>query len=221
MYSVHPSAELNRLFGAKPYQGAPLEAASFLFVGLDANYSPDIDRHVIFPEIMAYHSDGVSFWRRHGVHHPFLLPGYTGDGQFYHRSFAKIGFESRHADQVSFIELLHLPTCGRNKLMPADLDRSHLSRLDDVIVNGSAKHIFIPPTVARLMRLTHAFPWLPDEPEPTPGALGVLFRQRAKTIYTHLHFSVYGKFSKRKKEETAMIRGIVRSTEAQYDESRG
>jgi hypothetical protein len=35
-YSRHQNAELNRVFAARPFQGAEPENASFLFVGLDA-----------------------------------------------------------------------------------------------------------------------------------------------------------------------------------------
>jgi hypothetical protein len=44
-----------------------------LFVGLDANYSADIERQAVFP-----HSRVSRGWRaipaRYGVRHPFLLP---------------------------------------------------------------------------------------------------------------------------------------------------
>lgn len=69
--------------------------ATFLFVGLDANYSPDLEASPSFQSVLEYHEDGVAFWRRYGVHHPFLLPEYRGDGRRYHRTFAKIGFKPK------------------------------------------------------------------------------------------------------------------------------
>jgi hypothetical protein len=110
MYRSDPSQILSTLFARKPYQGASPDAARFLFVGLDANDAADIENSPIFQELLADHEDGTAFWRRHGVHHPFLLPQYTADGRRYRRTFAKIGFRPEHAELVSFIELLHLPT---------------------------------------------------------------------------------------------------------------
>src|SRR5690349_6421729 len=100
MYTPHPSRELTELFARKPYQGVAPENATFLFVGLDANYDERIATSTIFSNVLEYHSDGVAFWRAHGVHHPFLLPGYSGDGRVYHRNFARIGFRREHAHLV-------------------------------------------------------------------------------------------------------------------------
>lgn len=209
MYTAHPSAVLSSLFAHKPFQGAGPHEATFVFVGLDANYEAEVEQTPIFSKLREYHEDGVAFWRRHRVHHPFLLPQYSGDGQFYHRSFSRIGFGHEHAHQVSFIELLHVPTVGRNKLAPSDLSAPHLCLLNDVLLNGSAKHVFIPGGVARLMHATGAFGWLPKAPTEHVGPLGVLYRRGSKVVYSHLHFSVYGKFQERKVNEAAAIRELV------------
>ncbi len=188
MYIAHPSASLTSLFARKPYQGANPREADFLFVGLDANYDAEIEHRDIFGKVREYHEDGVRFWRQYGVHHPFLLPQYRGDGQFYHRSFARIGFRPGQAHRVSFIELLHVPTVGRNKLVPADLSGSHLTKLNDVLLHGSAKHIFIPRGVARLMHATKAFDWLPKPDTivcrriPDCGAGGGRARNRGESL---------------------------------------
>jgi hypothetical protein len=112
VYRPHPSPELNELFARKPYQGAPPDQALFLFVGLDANYDEEIANSRIFSKIQEYHDDGVAFWRKYEVHHPFLLDEYPGAGRRYHQTFAQIGFTPAHADLVSFVELLHVPTSG-------------------------------------------------------------------------------------------------------------
>lgn len=210
MYVVHPSPELNALFARKAYQGVVPDKAAFLFVGLDANYEAQIDKKPIFSEIREYHNDGVAFWRKNGVHHPFLLPSYSGDGQFYHRSFARIGFGVEHSDLVSFVELLHMPTVGRNRISATDLDSSHLKALNSAIIEGEAAHIFLPTGVAQLMRKTGIFPWLEQTPTEKMGSLGVLFRSPTKTVYSHLHFSVYGKFELQKVEQAAAIRSLLR-----------
>jgi hypothetical protein len=209
VYVPHPSPELNDLFARKPYQGAAPHQADFLFVGLDANYAKGIAAASTFSKILEYHADGVAFWRKFGVHHPFLLPGYSGDGRRYHQSFARIGFTPAQADLVSFIELLHVPTVGRNILVPEDLAPDHLKWLDAVIRQGPARHVFVPDKVARLMRATRLFTWLPRVPDRTPGLLGTWFQHGSKTVYSHLHFSVYGKFEHRKVLEIAAIRSLL------------
>ncbi len=209
MYATHPSAELNELFVHKSYQGAAPDQAMFLFVGLDANYEPRIDQNAIFSKIREYHHDGVAFWRKYGVHHPFLLPEYSGDGQFYHRSFARIGFGPQHADLVSFVELLHVPTVGKSALVTTDLDESHLKVLNSAIIEGRAAHIFVPGRVAILMRATGAFPWLTKAPQNKVETLGVLFRNRSKTVYSHLHFSTWGRSQQKKIQEVVAIRSLL------------
>jgi hypothetical protein len=209
MYHPHPSIKLKEIFTAKPYQGIAPEQASFLFIGLDANYDAAIESHAIFPLILEYHRDGVAFWQKHGVHHPFLLSGYTGDGKLYHRSFARIGFQPEHAGLVSFAELLHVPTTGRNKLEIKDLSRSHLNKLNTAITKGKAKYIFIPAGVAQLMIQTGAFPWLQKKPLGKDGPLDILYRHHNKTVYKHLHFSNYGKFEEQKQHELAYVGGLL------------
>jgi hypothetical protein len=73
MFIPHHSQTLNVAFAARPFQGVPPEDATFLFIGLDANYSPAIEENTIFPWLLEYLCDGVAFWRQSGVHHPFLL----------------------------------------------------------------------------------------------------------------------------------------------------
>jgi hypothetical protein len=209
MYTAHPSAALRSLFALRPFQGVAPTEATFVFVGLDANYEADLEHKPIFSKVREYHEDGVAFWRRNRVHHPFLLPEYSGDGQFYHRSFARIGFGPEHAHRVSFVELLHVPTVGRNKLAPTDFSAPHLSMLNDALLHGRAKHIFISSGVSRLMHATKAFGWLPKAPGDYLGPLGVLYRHGTKVVYSHLHFSVYGKFEERKVNEAAAIRELA------------
>lgn len=208
MYEPHPSNELNALFRHKPYQGATPQEASFLFIGLDANYAPDLEHSSSFRSVLEYHEDGVAFWKRHGVHHPFLLPGYQGDGRRYHKTFARIGFKPKHAHLVSFAELLHKPTVGRSNLVPQDLDQDHLRWLNEAILHGQAKHIFVSAGVARLMKASKAFPWLPRDSMPA-GSLRLLYSEPMRTVYSHLHFSNYGKFQKQLEEEANAIAALL------------
>jgi hypothetical protein len=209
MYVRHPSSELNELFAHKPYQGVVPSQSTFLFVGLDANYDARISAHPIFGKVLEYHEEAVSFWQRHLVHHPFLLPSYLGDGRHYHRSFARIGFLPEHAGLVSFAELLNVPTVGRNKLDSKDLDRAHLKWLNAAMLEGGARHVFLPREVARLMRASGEFTWLPAAPIDNTGALDVLCRSGDTTVYSHLHFSVYGKFESKKVAQANAIAGLL------------
>ena len=208
MYHPHPSSELNVQFRHRPYQGVEPSSATFLFIGLDANYDVDLEQSPAFQSVLEYHRDGVAFWRRHGVHHPFLWPEYRGDGRRYHRTFARIGFTPKHAALVSFAELLHVPTVGRNKLSPQDIDPSHLQRLNTAILHGKAKHIFVSAGVARLMKASKAFPWLPKEPAAS-GPLRVLYSEPSRSVYSHLHFSNYGKFQQQLEEEALAIAALL------------
>jgi hypothetical protein len=142
------------------------------------------------------------------VHHPFLLPAYRGDGRRYHQTFARIGFTPRHADLVSFAELLHVPTVGRNKLTNEDLDPAHLRRLNAAILCGKAKHIFVPAGAARLMQTSGAFPWLKRE-SAASRPLRVLYSEPARSVYSHLHFSNYGKFRQQLQEEANAILALL------------
>jgi hypothetical protein len=204
MFQQHPSRILNQAFSDRPYQGVEPDRAEFLFVGLDANYSVDLERLEVFRDVLDYHEDGATFWRTHGVHHPFLLPNYRGDGQRYHRNFARIGFTPAHADRVSFVELLHVPTVGRSQLTPQDLDHSHLQKLDEAIRSGMTRYTFLSAGVAKLMQLSGAFPWL-DTKNRSEGILPVLYASHGRSVHLHLHFSNYGKFRAQMEAEAKAI----------------
>jgi hypothetical protein len=143
-----------------------------------------------------------------GVHHPFLLPHYHGDGRRYHLNFSRIGFSCEYAEQVSFIELLHVPTTGRSKLTPADLDHGHLQYLDKIIREDDAKHIFVSAGVLKLLQTTAQFRWL-KQVRRTPSVLPVIYQSAGKTIYLHLHFSNYGKFQEQMNQEALAIKRLL------------
>jgi len=207
MYAAHPNQALQRHFAERPYQGAEPAQAKYLFVGLDANYAADIENGPIFASVLDYHRDGIGFWKRHGVHHPFLLPTYRGDGRRYHQNFARIGLGPESAENVSFVELLHEPTTGRNALVAADLLHSHLDFVAFAILRGRAQRIFVSASVAALMRKSGRFPWLG---KPGQGVLPVLFRDSSRTVHQHLHFSNYGKFQRQLDIEAQAISDLLR-----------
>jgi hypothetical protein len=208
VYQPHPSAELNALFQHRPFQGAEPEQSRFLFVGLDANYDANLELSSSFPSVLEYHADGVAFWRRHSVHHPFLLPTYRGDGRRYHLNFARIGFSPAEAEHISFIELLHVPTVGRNKLEVGDLDPLHLARINSLVTAGGMRHVFLSKGVMRLMMATKRFGWL-TTPKPSCGVLPILYSGGRTLVYLHLHFSNYGKFQAQMELEAQAITRLV------------
>ena len=208
MYQPHPSLVLSEHFRRKPFQGAHPEAARFIFVGLDANYADDVEQSPLFPSLLRYHEDGPAFWREHGVHHPFLLPQYKGDGRRYHLTFAKIGFQPKHADLVSFIELLDRPTVGRSALVEKDLNRSHLEFVRRAILNSPAQFTFVSAGVLRLMTATRAFPEL-STVRRNFGALRVLYEDDDRAVFLNLHFSNYGKFEQQLQSEAREIAALL------------
>ena len=198
MFYPHQNKKLRELFTGKTYQGADPATAQFLFFGLDANYAPEVGDQPYFPEIVSYLEDGVEYWRRRGYHHPFRHPDYHGDGTLYHKRFSEIGFTRDHAEVVSFIELIDVPTYGRSALKAEDLNASHLDRLREWVLHGKASYIFIPPSVAGLLRDTAQFSWLPKAPISQQGSLPVLFQSEQKTVFSPFHFSCFGKYCLKK-----------------------
>lgn len=180
MYFRHKSSPLNEAFNERPFQGVEPETAKFMFIGLDANYDEDIEDSPVFPLLLEYLKNGADFWKRHQAHHPFLLPAYKGDGRRYHKSFAAIGFTSENAEDVSFVELLHLPTYGRSRLSAEDLNSAHLKRLNNAILHGCAQFIFIPESVGRLMKASGHFPWISPKPTSEGGPLKIWLRTERK-----------------------------------------
>jgi len=207
MYFPHKDSKLHALFSHKPYQGADPSTAQFLFFGLDANYDPNIGDKPYFSGIVSYLEDGIRYWRQRGYHHPFRHPDYRGDGALYHGRFAEIGFMPNHAERVSFVELIDVPTSGRSNLKLNDLKPSHLDRLKAWVLDGRAAYIFIPLGVGSLLRRTSQFSWLPAKPISHEGSLPVLFRSDHKVVFAPFHFSCVGK-NCLKKDRDLQIRDI-------------
>ena len=160
MYYLHPSEKLVELYSKRPYQGARPEDSEFLFIGLDANFSHKIENTPLFSVIKEYLQNGVAFWEKYGVHHPFRLPEYSGDGNLYHSNFSKIGFTPTHSSKVSFIEIIDVPTIGVSNLSKEDLNIEHMEYLNKLITSGTKRYVFLPSMVANLMRSTKKFNWL-------------------------------------------------------------
>jgi len=148
------------LFKDKPYQGSDPENSKVIIIGNDANYSQEITEDSFFNKILEYHADGVKFWKKYDVHHPFLLDEYplkkTEGGVPYHKKIQKLGFDKRFANIFSFVELLNVPTIGSTseniKLFYEMLDKAHLEWLEDIIFSDNNKLVLTNQTLANNIR---------------------------------------------------------------------
>lgn len=209
MYYLHPSKKLIELYSAKPYQGAQPERSEYLFIGLDANFSPKIENSAIFPIIKEYLKDGATFWEKHGVHHPFRLPEYSGDGNLYHNNFSKIGFTPSHASKVSFVELIDVPTIGVSKLSIDDLNAEHMEYLNALITSGKKRYVFLPSMVANLMRSTKKFKWLKSKPQSSYENIPVWAVIGETVVFKTYHFS-YRYDPEGMKQQIKVVSSMVR-----------
>ena len=149
-FEKHPSKLLNDLYKESNHQGARPDLAKFIFVGRDPNWAFNIETQDMFGKVLEYLSDGVRFWEKYKIHHPFLLPNYKGDGKRYHKIFSKLKIDSEWAHLISFVELIGFPTTGMAKssnkkfmeYLMSDENKSHLIRLDQIL-NNPEKIIFI------------------------------------------------------------------------------
>ena len=123
-FNIHPSKELVSLFKSKPYQGQLPADANIIFLSSDANYTSEISNHSFFNYIVEYQADGIKFWEKYGCHHPFLLKDFpfnkTSGGRPFHNTFSRLGLTQAYAKNISFVELLDVPTIG-NKSENKDL----------------------------------------------------------------------------------------------------
>jgi hypothetical protein len=171
-FQKHTSDELVDLFTSKPFQGQSPEQARIVFLSSDANYSPEISNDPFFDRILEYQKDGVAFWEKHDCHHPFLLPSYPFSksmaGVPFHRNFSKVGLTSKHAEYVSFVELLDIPTIG-NKSQNRNLffqlvSKPHLEYLENLMTSGGNKLFFVSngvlKDIEKIKRTLPVFQWL-------------------------------------------------------------
>lgn len=150
IFEKHPSETLKALYEKKNFQGANPKEAKVLFVGKDPNWAKDIEESSIFNLVIEYLNDGVEFWRKYNIHHPFLHPKYKGDGKKYHNAISRIKLKSEIASKISFIELIGFPTTGMSSLnqkkfteyLLSPENRNHLIELDNLL-NNSEKIIFL------------------------------------------------------------------------------
>lgn len=210
-YGEHGFKEPEKLYEEKPYQGQHPYSAKVIFLGRDANYPQAIgeDKHDFFKYILEYHKDGVAFWKKYKIHHPFLHPEHPynkmkdicfTDGIRYHKTFARMGLDSRYAEYISFMEILNKATCGntgknKDNWFYDNIDDAHIKMLEEVLLAPGKRTVFVTKTVVgvdliKVKKKTGRFGWLPnadcrtskDEPDCILKRNGTLF-------YKCSHFS--------------------------------
>jgi hypothetical protein len=165
IFGIHPSMKLQDLYKSRYWQGQSPDKAKVIFLGLDANWDKDIENNEAFNKIVEYLQDGVSFWERYGVHHPFLLPEYKKkSGYRYHKGFAKLGIDKMHASEVSFVELINKPTYGtstkeKNEYMSL-INADYIKELNDKIFDNRRKIVFLSKSlyddILRVKKITNS-----------------------------------------------------------------
>ena len=149
-FQKHPSRALINLYKERNFQGANPIDAKVLFVGKDPNWAINIEELSIFELVEEYLNDGVRFWKKYNIHHPFLHPKYNGEGKKYHKAISKLNLESKLADKISFIEIIGFPTTGMsslnykqfNEYLLSQENKNHLIELDKLL-NNPEKLIFV------------------------------------------------------------------------------
>lgn len=149
-FQKHPSNALIELYRRKNYQGTNPFDAKVIFVGKDPNWDIDIEESPIFNLVSDYLSDGVKFWQKHNIHHPFLHSQYGNEGLKYHNAIARLKFENELADKISFVEFIGFPTTGVSSKNPKLFNdyllsvenRNNLIELDQLF-NDDSKLIFL------------------------------------------------------------------------------
>jgi hypothetical protein len=199
MYRQHPSEELNHLYKQRPYQGQNPELAQIIFLGLDANFMEDIDKDKErFRFTKEYLEDGVIFWETYEVHHPFIYQKQYKDGVRYHRNFAKLNLNATYAKNVSFMELLDIPTVGNTGASIKEfyklLNIDYLKNVENVISNSrNKKVVFISGSVLNALiyikKKFNLFKWLPTKKIKGGNKAHKIFEDEAVCIYQVFHFS--------------------------------
>ena len=196
-FKKNPSEDLVQLFNKRPYQGQSPENSEIIFLSSDANYSPRIYEHEFFKYILEYQDNGVKFWNKYKVHHPFLLDEYpfnkTTDGVPFHNRFKKLGLSCKYANKICFIELLDVPTTGNKSknitLYKELVSQKHLNYIDKIILSNSNKLIFIPGSVLNdmmsLKKHYNVFNWL----NKTHGSNSFSLNIKSNKVKQIYHFS--------------------------------
>jgi len=167
-YGAHPDAGAIITAGFNGYQGISPTKARVLVLGLDANWPCDmLSIPVFWDEVKHYLKNPVAYWKSgrpkypascvDPIHHPLISEARKAIGgkwnQFgtkYHHTFnTQLRLDSCHADCLTFLELLNIPTYGSTtakggpalfkKLLLSAANAGHVKNLNDWLFNPSMK----------------------------------------------------------------------------------
>jgi len=199
-FQKHTSDEMVELFSQKPFQGQVPEKSKIIFLSSDANYSPEISNHSFFKYILEYQKDSIAFWQKYGCHHPFMLQSFPQEfnrnknGVPFHRNFSKLCLGPEYAVDISFLELLDVPTIG-NKSQNREqffkmVSLNHLRYIENLILGGGHKLFFVSngvlKDIATIRKIYSVFAWLDITSASERRFSQVINGNRIKGIY---HFS--------------------------------
>ena len=197
LFQIHPSQALHQLYKMKNYQGANPNDADFIFVGRDPNWAIDIETMPFFSLINEYLNDGIAFWNKYKIHHPFLFSEYKGDGKRYHTMFSKLRLPLTFAHKISFVELIGFPTTGMAKksnrlfqnYLLSDTNRNHLIQLE-IQLNNPKKRIFIAWGLIDDFKFINRETGLFDKfANLDKSKLDINGLSQSENIFVHKHFS--------------------------------
>jgi hypothetical protein len=178
-FGRHPSEKLQQIFSQRPFQIQEPEKAKIIFLGLDANLDKNIEKNEnFFNDLLEYLNDGVKYWKSNGYHTPMLKSTYNGDGKVYHERFCKLGFSSKNADDVCFIELLKYCTYGKST------GKNKKLFMEMLLNNENKYHV---ERIKRLVEMENLI-CIPKGVKPIIDELQ-LFDTNSKKIIVHTHFS--------------------------------
>ena len=239
-FAVHRSKTLVSLFREKPFQGQHPGKAKVIIFGSDANFPSDIEQHQRFLLLtQEYLEDGVAFWKKYHVHHPFIInnskklssefsgvehyPPQNKGGVPYHKTFEKLELPVDCADCISFVELLDVPTEGSTeqdefwKLF----DPEHAKWLDKQISSAPPKLILLSAGVLKNIQIgknsnNEIFKWVPQSVEAKSPSKSKIIRlctildEKGYEVYKIPHFSSFIYLNKEMQKEILVgIRELI------------
>ena len=157
-----------------------------------------------------YLVDGVAFWNHHGVHHPFLLKEYQGQGKVYHRHYHAI-FNHERGDpmgvdaplppsirqSICFMEYLDRPTTGNDNIDNAVMVKEtrirwHFGSLAQLLIQrpgDPVRTVFLTKGVAnRLRKDTERLDpsLVPPNPEGVVAVFPSVRRRHGVVVHGHV-----------------------------------
>lgn len=165
VFKKHTSEKIQEIFTLHPFQIQTPEKARIIFLGLDANFDSDIETNPLFGEFIDYLKDGIKYWKREKIHTPMLKTNYSGSGKKYHKNFQKLGFGPENAEDICFLELLNVCTCGNStenkesfrKLLLSESNQLHLQRIANLAEDKSKQIYICGKEVANYVRELNLF----------------------------------------------------------------